>query len=130
MKFPLVILSALLIIGFAHCKAKQKTVQTGPPAPPPLPSASGKNESEMQIQIAQLRWPNTVVEELNEGNTIYRTKCTKCHENFAVDTFSEKKWLHEIDDMSPKARLSPEEKLKLTKYLLSYRDTKEKLNGR
>jgi hypothetical protein len=34
--------------------------------------------------------------------------------------------MHEIDDMSPKAKLTPEEKLKLTKYLLAYREAKEK----
>jgi hypothetical protein len=35
---------------------------------------------------------------------------------------SEKSWLHEIDDMSPKAELTAEEKLKLTKYILSFRE--------
>lgn len=78
--------------------------------------------SEKQMEIAQKRWSNTIADELKEGQTIYVTKCTECHKANKIERFSEKKWLHEIDDMSPKAKLTAEEKLKLTKYILSYRE--------
>lgn len=74
------------------------------------------------MSIANKRWPNTQAIELADGETIFKTKCTKCHIAYEIGGFSEKKWLHEIDDMSPKARLTPDEKLRLTKHILSYRD--------
>ena len=129
MKSSIILFSTLLILSFSNCKTKQKSVETTPAPPTPLPTTSLKNAEELQIQIAQSRWPNTIAEELTEGKTIYRTKCTKCHENFPIEGFSEKKWLHEIDDMSPKANLSDVEKLRLTKFILSFRETKQKLNA-
>lgn len=80
--------------------------------------------STQQMDFANKRWLGTTEDELKQGQTIYTSKCTDCHKNFPVEKFSEKKWLHEIDDMSPKAKLTADEKTKLTKYLLSMRDTK------
>jgi len=77
-----------------------------------------------QMESALKRWPGTTAENLLAGHSIYTNKCNQCHGNFDVAQFSEKKWLHEIDDMSPKANLTDTEKLNLTKYLLSLRDTK------
>lgn len=63
---------------------------------------------------------NITLADLQAGHKIYYSKCNKCHENFEIVSFSEKKWRHEIDDMSPKAELSEDEKNKLTLYILSY----------
>lgn len=115
---------ALTLVLFTYCKSKQKAVEQ-----PAAPVASGKSAGELQMEIAQARWPGTVAEELKQGQVIYTTKCNQCHAAFEIERFGEKKWLHEIDDMSPKAKLNPEEKLKLTKYILSYRETKEKMAG-
>lgn len=115
---------ALTLALFTYCKSKQKAVEA-----PAAPVTSGKSAGELQMEIATTRWPGTVADELKQGQVIYTTKCNQCHAVFAIETFGEKKWLHEIDDMSPKAKLSPEEKLKLTKYILSYRETKEKMAG-
>lgn len=117
--------SALLVMTFSFCKSKQKASE----APPAPAVASTKSAGELQLEIAQARWPGTIADELKEGQTIYTTKCTACHQAFNIAEFGEKKWLHEIDDMSPKAKLNPEQKLKLTKYILSYRETKEKLGA-
>ncbi len=40
-----------------------------------------------------------------------------------------KKWIRIIDEMSEKSKLSVEEKLKLTKYILSYRQEKTIVNS-
>lgn len=118
--------AAVLLITLTYCKSKQKAVEPTPPAAPA--KASTKSAGEIQMEIAQLRWPGTVADELSAGQGIYVTKCTQCHKAFDISEFGEKKWLHEIDDMSPKAKLTPDEKLKLTKYILSYRETKEKMS--
>lgn len=108
MKKTFLILS--LALGLVYCKTKKESVK---PAP-----AGAKTP----IDIAVVKWPNTAQSELDEGKLIYETKCNTCHGLKKIVTRSEKNWIHEIDDMSPKAKLTAEEKLKLTKYILSYRE--------
>ena len=99
-----------MALTMAFCKAK-KTVAA------PAPDAFSK-----QFSVAEKRWTGVQPEELRQGHTIYTTKCTRCHGNFEITRFSESKWLHEIDEMAPKAKLTAEEKDKLTKHILSYRE--------
>jgi hypothetical protein len=105
-----VVSSAFLLI---NCKSKKSAAGAAPstfiPASP-------------QIAAAEKRWPGTNTLDLREGHTIFTTKCTRCHPAVEITTLSEKKWLHEIDEMSPKAELTADEKLRLTKYVLSYRE--------
>ena len=100
------------ILALSQCKSKQKTATT----------AEVYTPSEKQMAIVEQRWPQTGVAEVQQGQNIFVTRCTTCHGAKEITRFSEKKWLHEIDDMSPKAKLSAEEKLILTKYILSYRE--------
>lgn len=110
-------LSLFMLVFLANCKSTKETTNTAP-----APAAYVPTES--QLKMALSRWPGTTAAELQDGNKIYTTQCTRCHGNFPVEQFTEKKWLHEVDEMAPKASLSSEEKTKLTKYLLSMRDTK------
>ena len=103
-----------LVFGLSNCKSTKESTKA------PVASVPG----EEQLKMAGNRWPGTTLAELEEGQKIYTGQCTNCHKNFPVEKFTEQKWLHEIDDMSPKAKLSADQKLKLTKYLLSLRDTK------
>ena len=76
-----------------------------------------------QLVTASERWPGVTEAELRDGHTIYTTRCTRCHGNFEITGFSEEKWLRKIDEMAPKAKLTAEEKEKLTRHILSYRQT-------
>lgn len=105
-----------MLFVLANCKSSKEAAAASAPA--------AYAPSEVQVKMALNRWPGTSSAELVEGNKIYTNQCTQCHKNFPVEKFTEKKWLHEIDEMAPKAKLSAEEKTKLTKYLLSMRDTK------
>ena len=109
--FKLTALSAVLFL--TYCKST-KTVAESKPAAMVV--------DDKQMAVVKTRWPNTGPDDVNSGLTIYTTKCNKCHENQVITELSEKKWLHEIDDMSPKAKLNEDEKLKLTKFILSYRE--------
>jgi cytochrome c5 len=122
-----VTLITVAIFGLTYCKSKKTTITETTTDKTPVVGA--KTLAELQLEIVQSRWPNTLAEELSTGQTIYTTKCTECHKAHTIEKFNEKKWLHEIDDMSPKANLTADEKLKLTKYILSYRDTKERLKN-
>ena len=108
---------AIALLSLAYCKSTQK-VEIASTA-----NVKGFYEpSAKQLEIAEKRWPNTLVTEIQEGQNIYVTKCTECHGAYTIIKFSEKKWLHEIEEMSPKASLTSEEKLKLSKHILSYRE--------
>lgn len=108
-------MNRFILLAFAliliQCKTKKIISETTTYSP-----------SEKELSVAQRLWPNTSAEELKEGNSIYKNQCTECHKNFTITKFSEKKWKHEIDDMSPKAKLTDEQKLKLTKFILSFRE--------
>ena len=113
----LILISATLVLLVA-CKTKKESIGVvAEPKSTYLPAGP-------QIAAAEKRWPGTTATDLQTGNSIYTTKCTRCHGNFEVTQFSERKWLHEIDDMSVKANLSQDEKDKLTRYILSLRDTR------
>jgi len=113
-KYPVI---ALGLIFLAYCKSSKTASSTPTPV-----IVTEFTPSDKQMQVAQTRWPGATAIDVTEGRTIFVTKCTKCHEAFEITGFSEKKWVHEIEDMSPKANLTAEEKLKLTKHILSYRE--------
>ena len=102
---------ALVCAFTVNCKPKKASVASTPAIAKPS-----------VLEIANKKWANTTQSELDEGKVIYEGKCTTCHGKKNIVTRSEKSWLHEIDEMSPKAQLSLFEKLKLTKYILSYRE--------
>lgn len=117
MKKTAILIASILII--ISCKSTQKSSSD-------LTNTVSSSVTQAQLDIAAKRWANTGMNELMEGEKIYKTKCTSCHANYPIADFSEKKWLHEIDDMSPKADLTAEEKLKLTKHILSFRELNSK----
>lgn len=107
--FSLIIIAAFVVFA---CKSKQKSEK----------SEVAFNPGDKELAVAQKTWPNATLDELKEGNSIYRNQCTECHKNFEITKFSEKKWKHEIDDMAPKAKLTADQKEKLTRFILSYRE--------
>jgi hypothetical protein len=109
MRHLLLVLIPVIFLTFC----KTQSAVTAPPAP--------YSPDSQQLAVAQQRWPGTTETELRDGNTIYTTKCTRCHKNYKPEKFSEKKWLHELDDMAPKAKLTDLEKQSLTRYLLTSR---------
>ena len=87
------------------------------------------NPSVKQLEIANIKWANTLPLELKQGQNIFSTKCIECHRSKTIFNYNEKKWIRIIDEMSEKSKLSVEEKLKLTKYILSYRQEKTIVNS-
>ncbi len=113
MKIVYTILCGATLLTLAYCKS----TKTGQKATPPAFEVSDK-----QLSLAQTRWPGTTPDEIKSGQNIFVTRCTECHAAFEITKFGEKKWVHEIGEMSPKAKLTADEKLLLTKYILSYRE--------
>ncbi|MBS1651164.1 MAG: hypothetical protein JSU07_04060 [Bacteroidetes bacterium] len=107
----------LVLSIFSYCKSKKTSTST-----PAVKATAINVPSDKELAVAKKIWPTATIDELNEGHKIFYNQCTQCHQAFNIPGFSERKWKHEIDDMSPKAQLTAEQKDKLTKYILSFRE--------
>ena len=76
-----------------------------------------------ELTAIKTKYPDATLAQLTEGHSIYTGACTNCHGQKNIFKRSEASWLHEIDDMSPKANLAPAQKDALTKYILSMKAT-------
>lgn len=117
-KKALLLFTVLVAGGLSFCTSTKSGNTTKTETKSLTPNMPGEKE----LTAAKKRWPDVTLDELNKGQAIFYNPCTSCHQAYDIPGFSEKKWLHEIDDMSPKANLSAEQKAQLTKYILSFRD--------
>jgi mono/diheme cytochrome c family protein len=101
-------LAALIVVS---CGTSKKT-----PAPSIIPG-------EAQLTAIKAKFPDATAQTLSEGYSIYTGACTNCHGQKNIFKRSEESWLHEIDVMSPKAKLTAAQKDALTKYILSMKAT-------
>jgi mono/diheme cytochrome c family protein len=76
-----------------------------------------------ELKAIQVKYADVTMQTLNEGYAIYTGACTNCHGKKNIFKRSEASWLHEIDDMSPKAKLTVAQKDALTKYILAMKAT-------
>ena len=76
-----------------------------------------------ELKAIQVKYPQATMAMLTEGHSIYTGACTNCHGQKNIYNRSEASWLHEIDEMSPKAQLTATQKDALTKYILAMKTT-------
>jgi cytochrome c5 len=112
------ILLSVMALTLVYCKTKKNTETTAKAETKTETKAGAKTE----LSVAQKRWPGTTTEDLAQGKQINDTKCTTCHGAKRIETRSEENWKHMIDVMAPKAKLTADEKDKLTRYILAYRE--------
>lgn len=108
-KITLVALSAIILTA---CGSSKKSSTPSAAAPSIVPG-------DAQLTAIKAKYPDATAEQLKEGYSIYTGACTNCHGQKNIFKRSEASWLHEIDDMSPKAKLTAEQKDALTKYILA-----------
>jgi len=120
---PLLFITTVLL----YCKTKKNTADT-------LSSSQGSgvnkitvlaSGNERELILAQKRWAGTTAGELLEGKSIFYGKCTRCHPAKKISGRTEERWIGIIEDMAVRVKLSEYEKLKLTKYILSYMEAHE-----
>ncbi len=107
---------ASLAIVMAACGSSKKSSSPSAAAPSIIPG-------DAQLNAIKAKYPDATAEQLKEGYSIYTGACTNCHGQKNIFKRSEASWLHEIDDMSPKAKLTAAQKDALTKYILSMKAT-------
>ena len=103
---------ASLAIVMAACGSSKKSS----PKPSIVPG-------EAQLTAIKAKYPDATAEQLTQGHSIYVGACTNCHKQKNIFKRTEAEWLHEIDAMSPKAKLTAAQKDDLTKYILSMKAT-------
>lgn len=59
-------------------------------------------------------------DELNEGRTLYLTRCARCHEAYAPSTRTAAEWTTEVDEMSERAGLDDAESIRVARYLTAF----------
>ncbi len=78
--------------------------------------------SQADVDRAATKYPGITSEHLVEGQKLYAANCAKCHTLFAPGKFSEKRWNHEIIQMSGKdyANIDAKTQESITKYILTF----------
>lgn len=112
MKKIIVIVSILISITVA-CKSKKATTTT----------TKADSNMDAQLTAVNARFPNTTMEELKKGHSIYIGTCTKCHSAKDVTVYTEPKLLKIVDVMAKKAKITEEEKQALIKFAIGVRAT-------
>jgi hypothetical protein len=114
MKFKNTILIAIAIVSLTvACKSK-KGVSS---------SSSTVSSMDAQLEAVNVRFPNTKMEELKTGQSIYTGACTKCHGTKDVTVYTEPRLLEIVDVMAKKAELTADEKQALIKFAVGVRAT-------
>jgi mono/diheme cytochrome c family protein len=103
-----------ITVAFNSCNTAKKTT---------TPALASIVPGEAQLTAIKAKYPDVTAEQLSEGHSIFIGACTNCHGQYNIYKRSEASWLHEIDDMSPKAKLTDSQKDALTKYVLAMKAT-------
>lgn len=113
LKISTIVLATLMITA---CGSSKKSS---------APTATAVNiiPGDPELKAIQVKYPQATMAMLKEGHSIYIGACTNCHGQKNIYKRSEASWLHEIEDMSPKARLTDSQKDALTKYILAMKTT-------
>ncbi len=109
-------LAALIVVS---CSTSKKTTT------PTVATVSKPNiiPGDAELTAIKAKFPDVTAQILSEGYSIYTGACTNCHGQKNIFKRSEASWMHEIDDMSPKAKLTAAQKDALTKYILAMKAT-------
>jgi Dihaem cytochrome c len=62
-------------------------------------------------------WPETTLEDLQRGRTLYVRKCAGCHNLHRPDEYSADRWRALVAEMRKEAKVSGEEEALIVKYL-------------
>ncbi len=83
--------------------------------------SAAKNAKSALLVVAEKRWPGVTQHDLDSGRTIFTTRCTKCHLAKNIADKTEAQWVPILNKMAPMAKLAPEQKELLTRYVLAAR---------
>ncbi|MDI1355681.1 MAG: cytochrome c [bacterium] len=103
-RYLLVTITLLILVA---CAAKKKA------------AAEKSLPTEGQLMAVQKKFPDATMANLQKGHELFYGKCTRCHGPKNISKRSEKEWPKILDKMAPRAKLSPEDKDAVYKYVMS-----------
>jgi len=124
----IVLLLSLIAIVIMCCKSTQpasssKAVTIVPPTSSASPSTKGVLvPRESDLSIAQAHWPETTLNDLSQGYSIYSGKCTNCHGTKNPEDFTENAWTVIMHQMGRKANLDSTQYKLVLHYILTKRE--------
>lgn len=104
-----ILLPIISIVILTACKSKNAS----------KPAATPADSFEANLIAGKTRFPDITVDVLKKGHSIYYGGCTNCHRAKNIERRDEKEWIEVLDAMAPKAKLLPEEKDAVWKYIMS-----------
>ena len=138
--FPAFLIGSALLF-FVACNVSQKTTAsttattpttstptttTTTPGPVPLSTNGVYAPGNEELVAIQTKYKEVTLQTLTNGYGIYTGACTSCHGAHGIYERSEDEWAVVLDDMAPKAGLTPEQKDAVFKYILSIKATQPK----
>lgn len=69
------------------------------------------------VERARERDPGLTAADLERGLSLYRTRCSSCHETYLPSTRTPEDWRLVVAKMAPRARLDPREVALVEAYL-------------
>jgi hypothetical protein len=82
-----------------------------------LASGLSSCTSELYVPTATDATPTVTFEELQKGRRKYVEKCSSCHALYLPEKYSSAQWRSILDDMEDEAKMNPDEKDLIVKYL-------------
>jgi len=101
-------------IRFIALAALGLTLGAGCAAALPRPSAA-------TVTRAQGRWPDSSLAQLEQGRSMFVQRCSGCHALPLPDSRTEAEWKKVMDEMAAEAKLTPDERVLVERFVLSVR---------
>lgn len=71
------------------------------------------------VEWASSRWPDTSLQDLRHGRSLYVEKCAGCHNLPLPGAYSPDEWEGYVAYMTADAKLTPDEQLAITRFLIA-----------
>jgi len=105
----------LQLVRFAALAALGLALGAGCAAALPRPTSE-------TVARAQGRWPDSTLEQLERGRAVFVQRCAGCHALPLPDSRSEPEWQKVLDEMADEAKLTPDERVLVERFILSVRN--------
>jgi mono/diheme cytochrome c family protein len=102
-------LPQLAAILFALCQAPLLSCASLTPAAP----------TEADARRAATQWPGVTIAQLQEGRSLYLSRCSGCHQPLDPSQIRPDDWPHKVAEMRDRAHLKPDEESLIVRYLMT-----------
>jgi cytochrome c1 len=123
---------ALSTIVIAACKSKKAPIAAAATQTEPstaLPPAAPKSingiyaPGQEELTAIQQKYPETSMQTLTDGYSLYIGVCTNCHPAKNIYTRSNQEWTHIIYDMARKSKMTGVQEDAVSKYVMAIKAT-------